>query len=122
MSLKYVWHLTVPERQALTRIAKGRGGHHRPAMGKVKRARTRLKCDAGRGGTDEAISAAWDVSAGRGGGAGGANQAVADQFQVSMAESGGRHHNNLAQSGPKALRRRQILVVARFLALRSVSQ
>ena len=49
MPLKYVWHLTMPERQALTRIAKGRGGHHRPAMGKVKRVRTRLKCDAGRG-------------------------------------------------------------------------
>ena len=66
MSLKCVWHLTVPEWQALPRIAKGRGGCRRPAKGKVKRARTRLKSDAGAGGTDEAISAAWDVSAGRG--------------------------------------------------------
>ena len=47
MSLQYVWHLTAPERQVLTRIAKGRCGRPRPDMGKVERARARLKCDAG---------------------------------------------------------------------------
>ena len=31
MSLKYVLHLTSSERQRLTRIAKGRGGHRHPA-------------------------------------------------------------------------------------------
>ena len=49
MALKYVWHLTGPEQQSLTRIAKNRGGCQCPAMGKVKRVRTRFKCDAGRG-------------------------------------------------------------------------
>ena len=79
MSLQYVWHLTTPERQVLTRIAKGRGGRHRPAVGPVERARARLKCDAGpegAGGTDEEIAAARDVSAGRVGR--GRRQAVAE--------------------------------------------
>ena len=47
MSLPSVWRLTAPERQALTRIAKGRGGRQHPAVGQVERARVRLKCDAG---------------------------------------------------------------------------
>ena len=47
MSLKYVLHLSAPERQRLTRIAKGRGARQRPAMWKVERARALLKCDAG---------------------------------------------------------------------------
>ena len=67
MSLKYVWRLSAPERQSLTRIAKGRGGRRRPAVWPVERARARLKCDAGlegAGGTDEAIADARDVSAG----------------------------------------------------------
>ena len=68
MSLKYVLHLTASERQALTQIAKGRGGHRHPDEGKVERARALLKCDAGpegAGETDEAIAAALDISASR---------------------------------------------------------
>ena len=67
MSLKYVLHLTAPERQVLARIAKGRDGRQRPAVWQVERARALLKCDAGpegAGWTDEAIAAALDVSAG----------------------------------------------------------
>lgn len=55
----------IPERQALTRIAKGCCGCPRPVVGKVKRARALFKCDAepeGAGGTDEAIADAWDVA------------------------------------------------------------
>ena len=66
MSLQYVWCLSVPERQVLTRSAKGRCGHQRPPMWPVKRARALLKCDAGSAGagwTDEAIVDALDVSA-----------------------------------------------------------
>ena len=66
MSLKYVLPLTVPERQWLTRIARGRGARPRPALWKVERARALLKCDArpeGAGWTDAAIAAALDVSA-----------------------------------------------------------
>ena len=67
MSLKYVLHLTAPERQALTRIAKGRGEYQHPTAGQVERARALLKCDAGptgAGWTDEAIATALDVLAG----------------------------------------------------------
>ena len=64
MSLKYVLHLTAPERQWLTRIAKGRGTRPRPALWKVERARALLKCDAGpqgTGWTDEAAAALGDA-------------------------------------------------------------
>ena len=67
MSLKYVLRLSAPERQVLTRIAKGRGGCRHPAVWQVERARALLKCDAGpegAGWTDEAVAAAWDVAAG----------------------------------------------------------
>ena len=68
LSLQYVWRLTVPERQSLTRSAKGRGGCPRPAAWQIERACALLKCDAGpkgAGGTDEALADARDVSAGR---------------------------------------------------------
>ena len=67
MSLKYVLRLTASERQALTRIAKGRDGRRRPAVWQVERARALLKCDAGPAGagwTDEAVADALDVAAG----------------------------------------------------------
>ena len=67
MSLKYVLRLTASERQALTRIAKGRDGRQRPAVWQVERARALLKCDAGpegAGWTDEAGADALDVAAG----------------------------------------------------------
>ena len=67
MSLKYVLRLTTPERQVLTRIAKGRGGRRCPPLWQVERARARLKCDAGpegAGWTDEAVADALDVAAG----------------------------------------------------------
>ena len=66
MSQKYALHLTASERQALTRIAQGRGGRRRPPLWQVVRARALLKCDAGpqgAGWTDEAVAAALDVSA-----------------------------------------------------------
>ena len=88
MSLKYVLHLTAPERQWLTRIAKGRGTRPRPALWKVERARALLKCDAGpegAGGTDEAIAAALDVS----------------------ADSVGRWRRQAVTEGPEAARERR---------------
>ena len=66
MSLKYALRLTASERQDLTRIAQGRGGRRRPPLWQTVRARALLKCDAGpqgAGWTDEAVAAAWDVSA-----------------------------------------------------------
>ena len=67
MSLKYVLRLSAPERQVLTRIAKGRCGCRRPPLWQVERARALLKCDAGpegAGWTDEAVADAWDIAAG----------------------------------------------------------
>lgn len=66
MKLKRELRLTPSERQALTRIAKGRLGRRRPAVWEVDRARALLKGDEGpegEGWTDEAIAAALDVSA-----------------------------------------------------------
>ena len=66
MSLKYALRLTASERPDLTRIAQGRGGRRRPPLWQAVRARALLKCDAGpqgAGWTDEAVAAAWDVSA-----------------------------------------------------------
>ena len=88
MSLKYVLHLTSPERQLLTRIAKGRCGRRRPAGWKMERARALLKCDQGpegEGWTDEMIAAALDVSAG----------------------SVGRWRRRAAEEGPEAVLERQ---------------
>ena len=56
MSLKYVLHLTAPERQALPRIAKGHGEYQHPTAGQVERARALLKCDAGPAGAGWAAS------------------------------------------------------------------
>ena len=58
-------YLTLPERQFLTRIAKGRDGRHRPVVWQVERARALLKCDAGppgAGETDAPGAAALEVS------------------------------------------------------------
>lgn len=88
MSRKYVLHLTASEREALTRIAKGRCGRRRPAGWKRERARALLKCDAGpegEGWTDEAIAAALDVS----------------------ARSVGRWRRQAVEEGPEAVRERR---------------
>ena len=65
MSLKYVWCLTAPERQVLTRIAKGRCGRRARLRGKLSAPAPGSRGDAepeGADGTDEAIADAWDAS------------------------------------------------------------